>query len=128
MTRPEQFRVLVTGSRNWTNRAAITSALLGVESLEGWDVDTVVIMGDAQGADDMARQAAISLGYSVEVHKASWHKYGKRAGPDRNQRMVNAGANLCLAFPLAESKGTWDCVRRAAEAGIPVEYPAGRDV
>ena len=34
--------------------------------------------------------------------------------------MVNAGADLCLAFPLGESRGTRDCVRRADAAGIPV--------
>lgn len=45
------------------------------------------------------------------------------AGGVRNQEMVNLGGYLvCLAFPLAGSRGTWDCVARARVAGIPVEF------
>ena len=42
--------------------------------------------------------------------------------------MVDLGADVCLAFPLGESRGTRDCMRRASEAGIPViDYdPAAR--
>jgi hypothetical protein len=89
--------------------------------MEWFDDDTTVMTGGAQGADTLAHQTAVEMGYAVEIFKADWDKYGKRAGPDRNQRMVNAGADLCLAFPLAGSIGTWDCVRRARAAGIPVE-------
>jgi hypothetical protein len=34
--------------------------------------------------------------------------------------MVSLGADICLAFPQPGSKGTWDCARKAADAGIPV--------
>jgi hypothetical protein len=34
--------------------------------------------------------------------------------------MVDLGADLCLAFPMPRSRGTWDCVRRAKKAGIVV--------
>lgn len=27
---------------------------------------------------------------------------------------------LCVAYPARGSRGTWDCVRQATEAGIPV--------
>ena len=114
------MRVLITGSRHWPDDETIDTAI------EAYDDDTVFIMGDASGADTLARKAAIRMGYEVEMFKADWAKYGRRAGPDRNQRMVNSGADACLAFPEAGSKGTWDCVQRAADAGIPVEYPAGR--
>jgi hypothetical protein len=114
------MRVIITGARNWTNYAAIVTAL------GGYDDDTVIVAGGAHGADTLAHRVAVRMGFAVEIFKADWDKYGKRAGPDRNQRMVNAGADVCLAFPLEDSVGTWDCVRRATEAGIPVEYPAGR--
>jgi hypothetical protein len=43
------------------------------------------------------------------------------AGPKRNQEMVQAGADLCVALhrSIEASKGTKDCVRQAMAAGIP---------
>lgn len=34
--------------------------------------------------------------------------------------MVDLGADLCLAFPLPDSRGTKDCMARAKKAGIKV--------
>ena len=96
-----------------------------VAALEGFDDDTVVVHGGAAGADRLAGDVVAGMGYAVEVFKADWEGNGRRAGPIRNQWMVNAGADVCLAFPLAGSVGTWDCVRRARAAGIPVEFPEG---
>lgn len=59
-------------------------------------------------------------GLPVEAHPADWRSCGRAAGLIRNQRMVDLGADLCLAFPLGESRGTWDCVARARKAGIEV--------
>lgn len=51
-------------------------------------------------------------------------RYGKPnfscAGLVRNQLMVDLGADICLAFPLPGSRGTWDCMGRAEAAGIKV--------
>jgi len=35
--------------------------------------------------------------------------------------MVDAGADIAYAFPIEGSKGTWDLVKRAQKAGIPVQ-------
>lgn len=56
-------------------------------------------------------------------HKPRWRDgewYCPAAGPYRNQEMVDAGADICLGFPLGESHGTRDCMGRAREANIPV--------
>jgi hypothetical protein len=44
--------------------------------------------------------------------------YCPGAGTDRNQKMLEAGADLVIAFP--DGRGTADMVRRAHRAGIPV--------
>jgi hypothetical protein len=54
------------------------------------------------------------------VHYADWSSFGELAGPMRNQAMVDTGVDICLAFPLLGSRGTWDCVRRAQASGVPV--------
>lgn len=44
--------------------------------------------------------------------------------PIRNKQMVELGADLCLAFPDHPkghgSRGTWNCIDLAQQAGIPV--------
>ena len=47
------------------------------------------------------------------------HEIGKRAGPLRNQRMLDEGKpDLVVAFP--GGGGTKDMVRRAVKAGVSV--------
>jgi hypothetical protein len=50
---------------------------------------------------------------------ANWSRFGKMAGPERNQRIISASECL-VAFP--GGRGTADCVRRAEAKGIAVIY------
>ncbi len=106
------MRILVCGSRHYSNLTAVKAALVKHKP-------TVVIEGGARGADRLAREAAKALGVPVETYEADWAQYGKAAGPKRNQRMLDEGKpDLVLAFPEADSRGTWDMVRRAWAAGV----------
>lgn len=113
------MRILVTGSRNWTDEALIRAALrqqaVGTEGQP-----KVVVHGAARGADRIAHQIALEFGWTADPHRADWGRFGKAAGPIRNQEMVDLGADICLAFVMEGSVGTVDCIRRAEEAGIPV--------
>lgn len=84
--------------------------------------DAIVVHGNAQGADRLADRAARSLGLKAEPHPARWRTEGRAAGPLRNQRMVDLGADICIAFIAVgrENAGTKDCWRRAERAEIPV--------
>lgn len=108
------MRILITGSRC---RPAIDVYKV-LDRYKGSVRE--IIVGDATGADEAARTWAVSNGVGLTVHKADWNAYGRSAGPIRNQEMVDSGADLCLAFPMPGSAGTWDCVRRAKKAGIVV--------
>lgn len=116
-------RILVTGSRRWWDRWALWRRLDQLLEQHG---ALTVVHGGAPGLDDLARQWAELRGQDEECHAANWSTWGKRAGPMRNAGMVQAGAALCLAFPDPDSKGTWDCVRRARETEIPTEVVPGR--
>lgn len=107
-------RILVTGSRDHVNRPLIRNTLRRYRNPA-----TVLVHGAGAGADVIAASTWRSWGCPVEAHPADWST-GRGAGPVRNQLMVDLGADLCIAFPLAGSSGTYDCVRRAADAGIPV--------
>lgn len=115
------LRVIVCGSRDWTDREQIAHRLFDLPT------DSVVVHGAAKGADRIAGQEAQKLGLYVEEHPADWQTHGKRAGYIRNLDMAELGADLCLAFWDGRSKGTAMMVDLAEKHGIPLElYCEGR--
>ena len=109
-------RILITGSREWTDRKAIQMAL----SVYGYDVD--LCHGGARGADSIAGEIAAGWGIPVSIFQADWQKHGKRAGPIRNQQMLDEfKPDVVLAFPVPSSRGTFDMIERARKAGVRFE-------
>jgi hypothetical protein len=117
-------RILVTGSRWWVNYNKILEALLkhgpGLVVHGACYPKPIRGVRPRRSADWLAHLVVEELGWDEEPHPANW-SLGRGAGHMRNQHMVDLGADICLAFPLDDSRGTWDCVRRARAAGIPVE-------
>jgi hypothetical protein len=105
------MRIGVTGGRNFDDIEVVhkTMRLLRVE-------DPVLVHGGASGADEYCRLWAEAAGWKTEMFGADWDRFGKGAGPRRNQAMVNSGLGVLVAFP--GGRGTEDMVRRAREAGI----------
>lgn len=115
-------RILVTGSRHWIDEATIEYALCDALDRLGGYSDTTLVHGACHlgGADMIADSTWRRWDLPVEPHPAERDANGRILGPERNALMVNLGADLCLAFPLADSRGTRNCMRLAREAGIPV--------
>ena len=114
------MRVLVCGSRQWTDYCVIEGRLQALPP------ETVIIEGEARGADKMARKIAEHLGFEVKPFPADWIKFGLAAGEIRNQQMLDEGKpDLVLAFSMPDSIGTKHLIRRAKKAGIPVEEVIG---
>jgi hypothetical protein len=85
--------------------------------------DITVISGGAKGADSLAVRAAKHLGFVFREYYADWYRFGKAAGPLRNQRMLDLeDPDLVVAFheDIDSSKGTKDMVRRALNRGVEV--------
>ncbi len=128
-------RVIVTGSRSFPDEMAVWRALASFVNAycdPGGSTLTVVHGGCPTGADHYASRYCtlpseddFDLTVIEERHPADWDRYGHAAGPIRNREMVDAGADLVLAFPLpglrSLSRGTWDCISAAEAHGIPVE-------
>jgi hypothetical protein len=107
------MRVLVCGDRHWVDRAAIK------RELRKFPANTVIIEGEAKGADSLARDVALELGFKVLSFPADWDKYHRAAGPIRNRQMLTEGKpDLVLAFhqDLTRSKGTKNMVTLARRA------------
>jgi hypothetical protein len=89
---------------------------------------STVISGGARGADTMAEMVAKELGLSFRCYRAEWGTYGLKAGPMRNQRMLDEGKpDVVMAFhqDIGKSRGTADMIRRAKRAGVRVELYSG---
>lgn len=107
------MRLLVCGDRNWSDGNAIRDVMRKLEP-------TVVIEGEARGADTFARLCAAVLGIEVMRFPADWEKYGRSAGPIRNSQMLKEGnPDVVVGFhyKIEESKGTRDMLTRAKKAG-----------
>lgn len=139
---PPQHRVLVTGSRDWTDTALIAQAFDAALALLAVPVTmqhtVTLVHGDARGLDTMAEMEAIRRGWVIEGYPARWDQHSaacpqwhagadtcKMAGHRRNHEMIALGADLVIAFPMGEessghSKGTWGCARAAMKAELPL--------
>ena len=109
----------IVGSRNFNNRALMIEQIYKVLPEKFTTHDNVIVTGDARGADALARMEAIHLGLEVIVHRADWDKWGKVAGPIRNQKIVN-DSDALIAFPSKHGRGTQITMKMARIKKIPV--------
>jgi hypothetical protein len=118
------MKVLVCGSRHWTDEAMIRA------DLEKLPAGTILIEGAAPGADQISGRIGKELGFEVRPYPASWRRLGRKAGPVRNQQMLDEehpdafGVHIDQAFAYHEDpglgSGTADMVKRLKRARIPV--------
>lgn len=81
--------------------------------------DIEIISGMAQGADTAAVDWAVINYTKVHEFPADWKTHGKKAGPIRNQQMIDEGnPDVVIAFP--GGVGTTDMIRKAKKHGIKV--------
>ncbi len=113
-------RIIVCGSRGWTDRGKIADALNEIVSTSNKTLPTVVHGRCPSGADLLCDEEAVKQGLPIEPHPAFWDVHGKRAGFIRNEEMAALGADLCIAFWDGKSGGTQDMMNRAKAHGIPV--------
>jgi hypothetical protein len=109
-------RVLVCGGRDYADRRRVYEVL---DAAHAANPIILLIAGGANGADALAVDWAGSASVKSQVFPADWEKHGRKAGPLRNQQMINEGKpHMVIAFP--GGRGTADMVKRADTAGVPV--------
>lgn len=131
------MRILVCGDRHWGKK------LWGIseddtkwvfdqsqidflrEKLDALNLEnsfTVLIEGEAKGADTYGRLWAERSGVPVEAYPAEWNRYHHAAGPIRNKQMLEEGKpDLVVAFhnDIESSKGTKSMISLAKKYKIP---------
>jgi hypothetical protein len=128
-------RVLVTGSRSWTDAQQIADALLETrrETVQDGGGGILVVHGaGTSGAAAIAADWCAANDVPAEHHAADPDFDGKDADHIHDQRMVSLGADLCLVFvgPCTSGKcrrpkphsshDAYACATLAENAGIPV--------
>ncbi len=114
-TDPAVRRILVTGSRRWTDTTIIATVLKS-----HFTPDVVLVSGACpHGADRIAETLWQGWGGRIERHPAEWNRHGRQAGFLRNQAMmVNTNPDLCVAFIHNNSPGASHTAHLAQRAGI----------
>lgn len=112
-------RFAVSGSRNWTDVRLVTRVLYLLPRM-------TMLNGKARGLDAMAanRWEGWYGPELVEPHPVTdemWRAFGRRAGRDRNIRMLDRWPRFLLGFRRdGASPGTDHAMEAAEERGIPV--------
>jgi len=125
--------VMVTGYRDWESQPIIEHALQAIQdkyplvsmarlhpSLMSHDAgdgnmtQITLVHGDCRGADRLTAQLAEhKFKWSIVAVPADWNKYGKAAGPLRNQKMIDEyKPHHVIALLDPASRGTVDCINR----------------
>lgn len=106
-------RVLISGSRNWTDENTVRKVIYS------FPPESVLIVGDARGADEIARNVAQERSDIIILeYKADWNKHGKRAGPIKNIEMFSQDPDEVYTFQIDNSKGTAHAIKLAEERNI----------
>ena len=120
------MRLLVTGGRDFSDHDFLFTTL---DRLHAEHHLTLLIHGDARGADRLASEWAKERGIEILACPADWKRYGRGAGPKRNRQMLDEHPDLVVAFP--GGSGTRHMVLIAEDAGVKVIVVAaanGEDV
>ena len=116
--------ILVCGGRHFNNYLALKCTI--DEFLETHripDESIEFVSGGCEGADTLAERYATENGFVIHRFPAEWKKYGRAAGPIRNQQMINFikdKSSVVIAFLSKDTVGTRRTVQLAKKNNIEV--------
>lgn len=119
------MKTIISGGRNHTDPDIVDAAVRA----SGFTVTKVIEGGQRTydeagnvvgGVDWFARLWGEQNDVPVQTVEADWRKHGRAAGPIRNGKMLDEGAEQVIAIPDKRSRGTWDMVNQALGRNVPV--------
>lgn len=115
------MKVLVCGSRSWTDKEYIFNNLTQLEKMFNKPISKI-ISGGAGGADTIAVEFAIYRKIAYSVYNADWADQKLMAGRIRNKKMLEHGKpDVVVGFAeyIEFSPGTRNMLNIARKAEIP---------
>lgn len=110
--------LLVAGSRDITDKRMVWSFLSALHMAYGIHG---VVTGGCRGVDELAEAWAVAHDAQVKTFSADWRRYGRAAGPIRNDEMasyVQKSRGRCLVIHR-DTKGSLDMIASCQEAKLP---------
>ena len=108
------MRVVIFGSRGITDMAILEQAI----KQASFHI-TTIISGGAKGADALGEAYANAHNIPLEIYKPDWKKYGRKAGPLRNEQMAKL-ADAGIGLWDGQSRGTRHMHSYMQKIGKPV--------
>lgn len=112
--------ILVAGKRDFNDYERFCREMDQI--IKGIGDDVVIVEGSASGTDYMAGKYATEHKIPLKFFIADWNRFGRSAGPIRNEEMVSfldGKDAMAVFFWDGKSRGTADCLRRAGKHNIP---------
>ena len=113
-------RVVIAGCRDYKNydeaKLYIDFCLSNIRK----ENNIIIVSGCASGADAIGERYAEENGFKVEKYPADWKKYGKSAGPRRNNQMAEV-SDYVICFWDEKSKGTKSMIDYAIQNNKPIK-------
>jgi len=111
------MKIIIAGGRNFTNYKKLCKVCDNI--LQNQNNIEIVSGAYYKGADKLGEQYAKERGYKIIRFPANWNKYGKAAGPNRNQQMANY-ADALIAFWDGKSRGTLNMIDLAKSRNLKI--------
>lgn len=112
-------RVVIGGCRDYNNynifKIHVDHLLQNIRN----KFNIVIVSGGATGVDAMAERYAKENSFPFELFSADWNRYGKSAGPKRNEQMVQV-ADYVIAFWDFQSRGTKSLIEFTKQYNKPL--------
>ena len=112
------LKIVIAGCRNYNNyyeaKDYIDFCIREIKK----NNTIVILSGGCRGADAIGERYAIENGYEIRRFVANWDKYGKAAGPIRNEQMA-IEADYIICFWDYKSRGTKSMIENAKKYSKP---------
>ena len=109
------MKIIIAGSRTFTDYKKLCEVCDQILQ----DQNNIEIVSGAyyRGADKLGEKYATEKGLKLTKFPADWKRFGRAAGPKRNEQMANY-ADALVAFWDGKSRGTKNMIDLAEQLGL----------
>ncbi|SDX55609.1 Protein of unknown function [Lutibacter oricola] len=109
------MKLIIAGTRTFNDYEKLCTECDNL--LQDQNIIEIVSGAYYKGADKLGELYAKQRGYKITRFPADWNKFGKAAGPKRNEQMANY-ADALIVFWNGKSRGTKNMIELAGQLGL----------
>lgn len=114
------MHIIIAGSRNFNDYSVVEKEMMSYIGKFIGKIEMEIISGGASGVDALGEHFAKEHHLALKVVPADWKKYGRSAGPRRNEKMARMAGTL-VAFWDGKSQGTKNMIDNAKKQGLCIK-------